>query len=129
MTVYLTPGQVVELHDEAIADFGGRSGLRDPGTLASALAQPAMEAFGVELYPSISEKAAALLFFLARGHAFVDGNKRTAYAATSVFLLLNGAELSGPDDTVFDLVLGTAQGRLSDPRQVAEQLRPLVTPM
>lgn len=127
MTVYLTSEQVVNLHDEAIAAFGGATGVRDTGALASALAQPAMEAFGVELYPSLTEKAAALLFFLARGHAFVDGNKRTAYAATYVFLLLNGAELSGPDDAVFELVLGAAQDRLSDPRQVAEQLRPLVT--
>lgn len=125
----MTPGQVVDLHDESIAAFGGATGVRDAGTLASALAQPAMEAFGVELYPSLVEKAAALLFFLARGHAFVDGNKRTAYAAIYVFLLLNGAELGGPDDAVFELVLGSAQGRLSDPRQVAEQLRPLVTPV
>lgn len=129
MTVYLTPAQVVELHDEAIAAFGGATGVRDAGALASALAQPAMEAFGVELYPSLTEKAAALLFFLARGHAFTDGNKRTAYAATFVFLLLNGAELSGPDDAVFELVLGTAQGELSDPRRVAEQLGQLVTPV
>lgn len=127
MTVYLTSEQVVNLHDEAIAAFGGATGVRDTGALASALAQPAMEAFGVELYPSLTEKAAALLFFLARGHAFVDGNKRTAYAATYVFLLLNGAELGGPDDAVFDLVLRTALGESPDPRAVAEELRPLLT--
>lgn len=127
MTVYLTSEQVVNLHDEAIAAFGGATGVRDTGALASALAQPAMEAFGVELYPSLTEKAAALLFFLARGHAFVDGNKRTAYAATYVFLLLNGAELGGPDDAVFDLVLRTARGESPDPRAVAEELRPLLT--
>ncbi|GMA17140.1 type II toxin-antitoxin system death-on-curing family toxin (plasmid) [Deinococcus metallilatus] len=127
MTVYLTPEQVLELHGEAIAAFGGTSGIRDTGALASALAQPAMEAFGVELYPSLTEKAAAYLFFLARNHAFVDGNKRTAYAAAYVFLLLNGAELTGPDDAVFDLVLRTAQGQLPDPRAVADGLGPLVT--
>lgn len=127
MTVYLTPGQVVDLHDEAIAAFGGATGVRDTGAVASALAQPAMEAFGVELYPSLAEKAAALLFFLARGHAFVDGNKRTAYAATYVFLLLNGAELGGPDDAMFDLVLGTAQGQCPNPRAVAQVLQALVT--
>lgn len=127
MTVYLTPEQVMVLHGQALRRHGGTPGLRDPGALASALAQPAMEALGVELYPSLSEKAAAYLFFLSRNHAFVDGNRRTAYSTTFVFLLLNGAELTGSDDAVFDLVLRTAQGQLSDPRAVAEGLQPLVT--
>lgn len=127
MTVYLTPEEVTALHDRALGRHGGTPGLRDPGALASALAQPAMEAFGVELYPSLSEKAAAYVFFLSRNHAFVDGNRRTAYSTTFVFLLLNGAELTGSDDAVFDLVLRTAQGQLSDPRAVAESLQPLIT--
>ncbi|GAA5512905.1 hypothetical protein Dcar01_01629 [Deinococcus carri] len=127
MTVYLMPEQVLELHDEALTAFGGTPGIRDTGALASALAQPAMEAFGMELYPSLVEKAGAYLFFLARNHAFTDGNKRTAYAAASVFLLLNGGELTGPDDAVFALVLRTAQGHLSDPRAVADELGHLVT--
>lgn len=127
MTVYLTPQQVTALHDRALARHGGTPGIRDAGALASALAQPAMEAFGMQLYPSLLEKAAASLFFLARNHAFVDGNKRTAYAAAAVVLLVNGAELSGSDDAVFALVLDTAQGRHPDPRAVADALRPLVT--
>ncbi|MEF2277202.1 type II toxin-antitoxin system death-on-curing family toxin [Deinococcus sp. YIM 134068] len=126
MTIYLTPEQVTALHDRALSRHGGTPGLRDPGALASALAQPAMEAFGVKLYPSLTEKAAALLF-LARNHGFIDGNKRTAYAAAYVFLLLNGSELSGPDDAVFELVLRTARGELADPRAVAAALESLVT--
>ena len=126
MTVYLTPGQVAELHDRALARYGGIPGLRDAGALASALAQPAMEAFGTQLYPSLLEKAAVSLFFLARNHAFVDGNERTGYAATTVFLMMNGANLNGPDDAVFTLVLDTAQGKHPDPRAVADALRPLV---
>ena len=127
MTVYLTPEQVTALHDRALARHGGSPGIRDAGALASALAQPAMEAFGMQLYPSLLEKAAAYLFFLARNHAFVDGNKRTAYAATAVFLLVNGAELNGPDDAVFTLVLDTAQGKHPDPRAIADALRPLLS--
>lgn len=128
MTVYLTLEQVLELHGDALDAFGGSPGLRDAGALASALAQPAMQAFGVELYPALLDKAAAYLFFLARNRAFVDGNKRTSYASTAVFLLLNGAELSGPeqDPEVFDLVLATARGELADPRAVAERLRVVV---
>ncbi|WP_112235699.1 type II toxin-antitoxin system death-on-curing family toxin [Kocuria sp. BT304] len=45
---------------------------------------------GVELYPSLADKAAALLVGLSRNHPFVDGNKRTAIGAVSVFLLANG---------------------------------------
>lgn len=127
MITYLAPDDVVELHDDALAEFGGTLGLRDPGALASAVAQAAMEAFGVELYPSVLEKAAAYLFFISRTHAFVDGHKRTAYASASVFLHMNGAVLSGEDDDVFALVLDTAQGRLSDPRAVADRLSHLVT--
>lgn len=128
MTVYLTLEQALELHDDAMEAFGGSPGVRDAGALASALAQPAMEAFGVELYPTLMDKAAAYLFFLARNHAFVDGNKRTSYACAAMFLLLNGAELSGPeqDAGVFDLVLATARGELADPRAVAERLGVLV---
>ena len=127
MTVYLTPAQVVALHDRALELYGGASGIRDAGALASAVAQPALEAFGQELYLTLTEKAAAYLFFLARNHAFVDGNKRTAYAATAVFLILNGAELAGSDDEVFELVLDTACGQLADVRAVAGRLAPLLS--
>ncbi|WP_295816416.1 type II toxin-antitoxin system death-on-curing family toxin [uncultured Deinococcus sp.] len=126
--MFLSVENVIDLHDEAIGEYGGTPGLRDAGALASALAQPAMEAFGVEMYPGIVEKAAAYLYFISRNHAFLDGNKRTSYAATYAFLLLNGFVLDGPDGDVFALVLDSAQGRLSDPRAVAEQLLPLVHP-
>lgn len=126
MTVYLTPAQVLALHDRALAKYGGRPGVRDAGALASAAAQPAMEAFGVELYPSLPEKSAAYLFFLARNQAFVDGNKRTAYLAMATFLLVNGLELGGSADEVFDLVLETVRGELADVRAVTERLLPLL---
>lgn len=88
-----------------------------------------MEAFGVELYPGLTDKAAAYLYFLSRNHAFVDGNKRTAYATAYTFLAMNGWLLGGSDDDVFTLVLDTAQGRLSDPREVEVRLAQLVVPM
>lgn len=87
-----------------------------------------MEAFGVELYPSLVEKAAAYLFLLARNHAFVDGNKRTAFACANTFLLVNGARLTASDDLLFELVLETARGDLADARAVAGRLAPFVQP-
>lgn len=121
MTVYLT----VDLHDRALLRYGGTTGIRDAGALASALGQPAQEAFETELYPSVNEKAAAYLFFLARNHPFVDGNKRTAYLAAATFLLMNGATFGGTDDEAFELVLRTARGELADVRAVAAMLEKL----
>ena len=129
MTVYLTPAQVITLQGEALSAFGGLPGLRDRPALESSLAQSAMQAFGVELYPTTCDKAAAYLFFLARNHVFVDGNKRTAYASAAVFLLINGFQLSGSDDAVFSRVLGTAQGELADVRAVSLQLAALISPL
>lgn len=122
MTVYLTLEQVVAVHDRALQRYGGTAGIRDAGALASALGQPAQEAFGAELYPTLTEKAAAYLFFLARNHPFVDGNKRTAYLAAATFLLMNGRQFGGTTDEAFELVLKTAQGELADVRAVAAEL-------
>ncbi|ODQ95512.1 death-on-curing protein [Mycolicibacterium holsaticum] len=65
----------------------------DYGLLDAAVARPQATAFGIDAYPDLFTKAAALLQSLARNHALVDGNKRTAWAATWTFLYLNGVEL------------------------------------
>ena len=73
------------MHDDQIRQFGGEPGLRDAGALESAIMRPQ-----IGYYDSIIEEAAALLESLAMNHPFVDGNKRTAFAATEVFLRING---------------------------------------
>ena len=85
MTRYLTLGEVVALHRRLISEIGGAGGIRDLGTLESAVAQPRATFGGIDLYPSLVEKAAALGFSLVMGHAFVDGNKRTGHAAMETF--------------------------------------------
>ena len=77
--------EVLAIHDALIAEFGGAAGLRDAGALDSALMRPQLG-----YYDGLIEEAAALLESLAMNHPFVDGNKRTAFAATEVFLSLNG---------------------------------------
>ena len=70
--------------------------------------------FGREiLHASLDEQAAAYLFYLAKNHPFVDGNKRTGLVAMLVFLGLNGQRLEAPDHELTDLVLGVAAGRIS----------------
>ncbi|WP_457636720.1 type II toxin-antitoxin system death-on-curing family toxin [Oceanithermus sp.] len=112
MPEYLSRRLVLALHHDLIETFGGSLGLRDSGRLEAALAAPLAGFAGVELYPSLEAKAAAYLVSLARNHPFIDGNKRTAFAATDVFLRLNGRRLALGDDELFDLVQDAAQGRL-----------------
>ena len=74
---YLTLGEVVILQRRLLDQSGGAAGLRDLGTLESAVAQPRMTFAGQDLYPDLAAKAAALGYALIQGHPFLDGNKRT----------------------------------------------------
>jgi death-on-curing protein len=69
---------------------GTEHGVRDMGLLVSAIERPRTHVLVVELYPTVHEKAAALLHSVARNHALTDGNKRTAWLAMRVFLRVNG---------------------------------------
>lgn len=98
--------------------------------LASALARPATSYGGQELYPDIFHKAAALLEGIAQNHPFTDGNKRTAYTCTVLFLYLNGwcidRELT--DDQQVQFVVSAADHTL-DFEQMAEQLEQWARPL
>jgi death-on-curing protein len=85
----------------------------DYGLLESALARPQASVFGSDAYPTIFEKAAALLESLARNHPLVDGNKRCAWMSTVLFLGLNGVTVPSNPDIDEALVLAVATGRLN----------------
>jgi death-on-curing protein len=87
-TLFPSLEECLALHKELIRRFGGQGGIRDPGLLESALARPRSGYYG-----SLSQQAAALMQSLARNHAFTDGNKRMAFAATAIFLRMNGFRL------------------------------------
>ena len=108
--LFLTLEEVLALHADQIAHYGGTPGLRDPGLLSSALAMPQASFAGKFLHATVHEMAAAYLFHLTQDHPFVDGNKRIGLAAAFAFLGLNNLELRAEDDDLFDLVLGVAQG-------------------
>ncbi len=103
---------VVALHAKAIAEFGGSSGIRDEGLLESALARPRSPLVYGE--PSLAALAAAYAFGLAKNHAFVDGNKRIAFAAIDVFLQLNSLELSASDIEATVVMQDLAAGTLGE---------------
>ncbi|OBB77124.1 type II toxin-antitoxin system death-on-curing family toxin [Mycobacterium sp. 852014-52144_SCH5372336] len=98
MTEYLDRDDVLVA---GAAGVGVEFRVADYGLLDAAVARPQATAFGVDAYPDLFTKAAALLQFLVRNHALVDGNKRTAWAAAWTFLYLNGVELD-PDVDVDD---------------------------
>ena len=109
---YLVLAEVVELHRCLLHATGGAPGIRDFGALESAIAQPKATFAGVDLYPTLAEKATALCFALIQGHPFVDGNKRVGHAAMETFLVLNGAEIESSVADQERLILDLAAGRL-----------------
>jgi len=116
---YLRLVDVLYLHHELIAQSGGSAGLRDRAYLESALAQPTSSFGGVELYPELPEKAAALCFSLVLNHPFVDGNKRVGYAAMRLMFDLNGWTFEADVDDAEQVILRLAAGELKRPEFTA----------
>ena len=87
--------------------------IRDVGLLASALARPATTVMGVEAYPQLPVKAAALMESVARFDPLIEGNKRTAWTLMVLMLWINGYRHDFDTDEAFDLVVGVAAGDIS----------------
>lgn len=117
MTEYLTLEDVLSLIDDL-----GVGPIRDIGLLDSAAHRPQVSVYGSDAYPTIDDKAAALLESLVRNHALVDGNKRLGWLATVVFYGLNDITLEAPDDDAYDLVITIASGTTTH-QHAAERLQ------
>jgi death on curing protein len=96
--------------------------VRDYGLLDAAVARPRTTAFGLDAYPDDLTKAAALLQSLARNRAFVDGNKRTAWAAAWTFLHINGTELGDYDVDDAEQFMNGVASRELDVEYLARKL-------
>ena len=112
MTVWLSRQFILAIHDEQLAEHGGAIGVRDEGLLESALARPLNRAGYGE--PDVAELAALYAIAIARNHPFVDGNKRTAFAALFTFLALNGMVFEPPEVDAAMAVLRLAAGDMDD---------------
>jgi death-on-curing protein len=99
MTDYLTVAEVLVIHADQIERYGGSHGVRDPGLLEAALYRPQ-----TGYYADLFEEAAALWESLSQNHAFIDGNKRTAFAATYTFLVINGPRLTAGAEETYTFV-------------------------
>ena len=106
---YLTAVELVAIAD-MLRSFTPIGPLAHLELLESALAQPQQTFDRKDLYKTPAEKAAALLYSICMNHAFVDGNKRVAWAATQTFLRLNGWTIDAPESERINFVLSVAAG-------------------
>jgi death-on-curing protein len=118
---YLTLDDLLHIADAAA---GVEVVVRDVGLLESALARPRTTVFGQDAYPALHLKAAALLHSLVRNHALIDGNTRLGWAATAVFLGINGHRVVATQDDVVEFVIAIADGTLDEVGDIAKRLEP-----
>ena len=101
---------VLFIHNILLDKFGGEKGVRDKGSLESAIARPFATFENVDLYPEPADKAAAILESIIINHPFIDGNKRTGYVMMRLLLLENNVDIEAPESDKYDLVVGVANG-------------------
>ena len=111
--LHLTVEIALEIHSEAMAQFGGSEGLRDRALLESAIAAPQASFGGASPFSDAVDVAAAYLFYLCSNHPFIDGNKRTALGACLIFLRLNGFTLAPDSEDWENLTIAVAAGKMT----------------
>jgi len=111
----LTIEHLLEIHTIVIESTGGATELRDLGRLESAIATQTQSVFGEELYPTLHEKAAAIIRGIVADHPFIDGNKRTAMLSGLTFLRLNDVLFVAKPGELEDFAVKTATDHLDVP--------------
>jgi death on curing protein len=109
--LWIDQADAIIYHDQQIKVHGGSAGLRDAGSLESAVARPQMKAHYGET--DLAVLAAAYGYGIARNHPFIDGNKRTAVVVMEAFLFLQGFELKAGNAELVVVTLALAEGKLS----------------
>ncbi|MEO8371983.1 MAG: type II toxin-antitoxin system death-on-curing family toxin [Candidatus Solibacter sp.] len=123
MTDYLTVVEVLAIHADQIDRYGGSRGVRDLGLLEAALYRPQ-----TGYYVDLIEEAAALWESLAQNHAFIDGNKRVAFACMYTFLAINGARYTAGAQETYDFVAGLYEAKQFRFDRLVPWLREHATP-
>ena len=121
MTIYLTVAEVAEVHRTMIGKYGGSHGLRDMGALESALFRPQSG-----YYDALIAAACALLESLAINHPFVDGNKRVAYSAMEIFLLINGMRVDATQQQIYRFMMRLFESNKFELSELEKWFRPRV---
>jgi len=114
MAIRFVPKEVVlTIHADLLQRYGGRPGLRDPGLLESALAQPMISFGGKYANKTLFDKAAAYGFHVCKNHPFIDGNKRVAFVLMDVFLQENGWQITADEEEAYATMMGLASGQIT----------------
>jgi death on curing protein len=117
--IYLSLPELLRIAERVL---GPDVKVRDLGLLEAALARPQTSAFGADAYPTLDEKAAALLHSLARNDALIDGNQRLALSGLIAFYGVNGRRLTLTNDEAYELVMAVASGELDAVGSIAARL-------
>ena len=123
MKDYLTVVEVLAIHADQIQRYGGSHGIRDLGLLEAALYRPQ-----TGYYADLIEEAAALWESLAQNHAFIDGNKRVAFAAMYTFIAINGARFTAGAQETHDFIAGLYEANQFSFNRLVPWLRDHVIP-
>ena len=107
---FLRLDEIIAIHRDQIARYGGSEGVRDWGMLHSAIAMPSASFGGRFLHSDLCEMAAAYLFHIVQDHPFLDGNKRVGAVAAYAFLAINNVQLTADEHAYGELVLSVARG-------------------
>ena len=114
MIKYLTLSQIKFIHERSIKHYGGTLGIRDSNLLESAIARPKISVFGEDAYPDLFLKTAVIFYSIINNHPFLDGNKRTAFGAMHMMLLLNNYDLKCSFRIAEEMVLNVAIGKIDE---------------
>lgn len=103
---------LLAIHEAQLAEHGGAAGVRDEALFESAISRPRNRAAYES--PDAADLAASYAYGISRNHAFIDGNKRTAFVAAELFLLLNGYQLLADDAGSVVTMLAVAAGDMTE---------------
>ena len=119
---YVRADVLRNVQSRLIERYGGSPGVRDDGALESAIARP-KNLFTYGQADSVGELGAALAWALIRSHPFMDGNKRAAFAALTMFLELNGYRLTCSEVEETAMVLRAAASEITEEEWTAWVVR------
>ncbi|HEX8323582.1 MAG TPA: type II toxin-antitoxin system death-on-curing family toxin [Tepidisphaeraceae bacterium] len=111
---WITVDLATAIHRRQLAEHGGADGVRDSGLLESAINRPRHLFAYTDPTPNIPTLAASYAYGIARNHAFIDGNKRTAYVVCRTFMLLNGYDFTATREERYRVFLALAAGEMTD---------------
>jgi len=110
---FLSVQDVLDIHTNTMEYEGGAAGVRDHGMLDAAVQLPRQSFGGEYLHDGLAAMAATYLFHLCQNHPFIDGNKRTAFAASLVFLIVNGVQPLPEQQAIEAVIVAISRSEMS----------------